>query len=130
MCIILFAFNQMKAQEIILPLSENKTIQQNPLQKNNHKKTRATLPFIEDFSYEGPYPDQNIWLDKQAFINNTMCQNPINRGVATLDGLNEFGRPYFKDQIASGLADSLTSTTCKKPMIAFFSILKITIING
>ncbi len=107
----LFVFNQMKAQEIILPLSENQAIQHHPFQKNNHKKNRATLPFIEDFSYDGPYPDQNIWLDKQAFINNTMCQNPINRGVATLDGLNEFGRPYFKDQMASGLADSLTSTT-------------------
>ncbi len=106
---MLVAFYQMKAQEIILPLSENSSITHNANSKIKHKKNRATLPFIEDFSYEGPYPDANIWLDKQAYINNTMCQNPINRGVATLDGLNEFGRPYFKDQMASGLADSLTS---------------------
>jgi hypothetical protein len=32
-------------------------------------------------------------------------------GVATFDGLNELGRPYFDQPFNSGFADSLTSTT-------------------
>jgi hypothetical protein len=74
-----------------------------------YKKSRAALPFIEDFAYSGPYPDQARWTDKQAYINNTMGYLPVNRGVATLDGLNELGRPYFVSPMSSGTADSLTS---------------------
>lgn len=74
------------------------------------KKTRATLPFIEDFSYNGPYPDPNKWLDKNVYINNTLCFEAPNRGVATFDALNDVGRSYFNDWFSSGNADSLTST--------------------
>lgn len=99
------------AQEMVMPLHGNPVLFSAKEIKSNVKKTRAVLPFIEDFAYEGPYPDQNMWTDKQAYVNNTMGYLPINRGVATLDGLNEFGRPYFVSPFASGTADSLTSAT-------------------
>jgi hypothetical protein len=97
------------AQEKVLPLTVNTVYQQHPSPPHVSKKKRAVLPFIDDFSYEGPYPDATLWLDQQAFINNTMSANPVSRGVATLDGLNQFGRPYFQDPFNIGLADSLTS---------------------
>ncbi len=64
-----------------------------------------SLPFFDDFSYAGPYPDKNYWLDKSAFVNNTLAKNPPSVGMATLDGLDAGGRPY----VLSGRADVLTS---------------------
>jgi hypothetical protein len=108
--LVLIANKNAIAQEMIAPLKYNQVLFN--VQKNSTlkaKKSRATLPFIDDFSYDGPYPDPTYWTDKQAFINNTMSANPITRGIATLDGLNEFGRPYFKNPSSIGYADSLTS---------------------
>ncbi len=99
------AFSLMKAQENLVPLTqqakEGKTF--------GSKKQRITLPFIDDFSYDSPYPDTTLWLDKQVYINNTMSAEPPTRGVATFDGLNAYGRPYFPGQFSMGFADSLTS---------------------
>ncbi len=99
------------AQEIVTPLQANPALFDAKEKVSAAKKTRAILPFVEDFAYSGPYPDQALWVDKQAYINNTMSYLPVNRGVATLDGLNEFGRPYFTSPISSGTADSLTSVS-------------------
>ncbi len=63
------------------------------------------LPFFDDFSYAGPYPDKNYWLDKAAYINDDLAKDPPSVGMATLDGLDAGGRPYP----ASGKADLLTS---------------------
>ena len=60
------------------------------------KTTAITLPFIEDFTREGYYPDTNIWADRKVYINNNMAINPIARGVATMDALDESGLPYEK----------------------------------
>lgn len=98
-----------RAQETVVPLSQNAVYSQQGIQVYQSKKQRAVLPFIDDFSYYGPYPDLSLWVDSEAYINNTMSATPITRGIATLDGLNKFGRPYRNDQNASGLADSLTS---------------------
>jgi len=97
------------AQEIVVPLSQNPAYSKPGINAFKSKKTRATLPFIDDFSYEGPYPDATLWEDNKAYINNTMTATPVTRGVATLDGLNEFGRPYYPQPFNSGLADSLTT---------------------
>src|ERR1700679_3473168 len=29
----------------------------------------ATLPFKDDFSHGGPYPNDSLWMDNAAFIN-------------------------------------------------------------
>ncbi|MBP7476979.1 MAG: T9SS type A sorting domain-containing protein [Chitinophagales bacterium] len=54
------------------------------------------------------------WVDNFAYVNNTFPIDPPTIGVATLDGLNEFGLPYNKSAItAYGIADYLTSKPIK-----------------
>ncbi|HPI54234.1 MAG TPA: T9SS type A sorting domain-containing protein [Chitinophagaceae bacterium] len=96
------------AQEVVAPLKSNIYLQ-SATTSTASKKTRLILPFIDDFSYQGPYPDATLWEDQQVFINNTMSENPITKGVATFDGLNAKGRPYFSSFYGSGYCDSLTS---------------------
>lgn len=68
------------------------------------------LPFTDDFADELIFPKNAYWADKQAFINRTFALNPWTLGVATLDGLDDDGRPYVSsDVLVNGSADSLTS---------------------
>jgi hypothetical protein len=51
-----------------------------------------------------------LWTDNYAYVNNTYPVNPPTIGVATLDGLNEFGLPYNNSSNNTyGRADYLTS---------------------
>lgn len=65
------------------------------------------LPFMDDFSYDGPATDPNLWLDREVYVNKTMAVDPPSIGVATMDGLNAYGEPYGGDP---GESDRLTST--------------------
>ncbi len=65
-----------------------------------------SLPFLDDFSYNGPYPDKGLWLDDNAYVNNTFALRPPSIGVATLDGLDKTGTPYGTN---NGRTDVLTS---------------------
>jgi hypothetical protein len=68
------------------------------------------LPFVDDFSYGGVYPTENLWADKDVFVNTQFPRNPITIGVATFDGLDEFGQPYDKSaSVIQGGCDTLTS---------------------
>lgn len=100
------------AQERIAPLGRNPYANETrPVSaaRSAKKTTVLTLPFFDDFSYHG-HPDTAKWADYKAYVNNTMCVNPISRGVATLDGLNEYGWPYDPNVSTRLLyADSLTS---------------------
>ncbi len=69
-------------------------------------KHRITIPFLDDFSYDESFPDDNLWLDNEVFINKTMAIDPPSVGVATFDGLNSYGKPYADTY---GQADRLTS---------------------
>lgn len=71
------------------------------------RKDTMSLPFMDDFSYDGPIPSFKHWVDVDPFINNTMAEEPLSFGVATFDGLNPFGTPYGGGY---GPADYLTST--------------------
>lgn len=66
------------------------------------------LPFVEDFSYAGPLPDPDLWLDSKVFVNNSMASNAPSVGVATFDAINANGRPYGASS-DWGSADTLTS---------------------
>lgn len=51
-----------------------------------------------------------LWFDDYAYINNTYGVNPPTIGVATLDGLNQYGLPYNNSSTSNyGTADYLTS---------------------
>lgn len=87
-----------------------------PLSKKPVKKatslatTPLELPFFEDFTGYGIYPDSSKWQDNQVYINNTMGFNPISRGVATFDVLDSRGIPYDSfNNYNIRYCDSLTS---------------------
>ncbi len=65
------------------------------------------IPLMDDFSYDGPRPDAELWLDREIFVNRTMAVDPPSIGVATFDGVDFRGRPYGGDYDE---ADRLTST--------------------
>jgi hypothetical protein len=67
--------------------------------------------FLDDFSYEGPYPDTAKWLDNSVYVNRDLSIAPITIGAATFDGVNANGYPYNFNASAgsSGKADTLTS---------------------
>lgn len=63
------------------------------------------LPFMDDFSYPGPYPERQ-WLDIHTFVNNKWSECPPSVGFATFDGLDATGTPYIGPD---GRSDFLTS---------------------
>lgn len=111
------------SQEGIKPLNSNinyiyKNLNtENPSESPNQQKTAAAsifLPFLDDFSYpaQGPYPDKNLWMDSNVYINAGFAKAPPSIGVATFDGLNKHGYPYNAGIINLNLsysADTLTS---------------------
>lgn len=68
------------------------------------------LPFMDDFSNSGPYPDPNLWLDRHVFVNSTMSGNAApSVGVATFDALGANGKPHRPVGGFAESADTLTS---------------------
>ena len=99
-------------QEHAGPLFHNRTVGAAPQQAHIARKTTAlSLPFFDDFSGRGLFPDASKWMDqRQVYLNNTMCVSPISRGVATFDALNEQGTPWNPFSNSDfRFADSLTS---------------------
>ncbi|MBI4946060.1 MAG: T9SS type A sorting domain-containing protein [Bacteroidetes bacterium] len=107
------------AQEVVTVLTSNPILarkyNEHIISKNPYLLSATfdtlNLPFLDDFSKEGVYPDNALWLDKDAFINRSYPIAPPTLGVATLDGVGPSGQPY---NIHSGAnsslpADSLTS---------------------
>ena len=78
------------------------------------KLDSTLLPVDTAFQYAEIYfallGSETKWVDNYAFQNTTFPLNPPTIGVATLDGLNEFGRPYNNTVVNPvGNADVLTS---------------------
>ncbi len=103
------------AQEQIIPLSSNATIQtylkNNPGERAKRVAVFDTLilPFIDDFSRRGIYPTDSLWEDRDVFINSTFADSPFTIGVATFDGLDYAGRPHDSLSSSDAIADYLTS---------------------
>jgi hypothetical protein len=67
-------------------------------------------PFVDDFSYPNDRPSSTLWQDQKVLINDeyALFQNSV--GVATFDGLSEYGFAYKPGSLNSdSLADVLTS---------------------
>ncbi len=110
---VLFFPLNITAQEVLFPLSVNPVLtklQFNPsTQRRAAVNDTAFLPFIEDFSLNSVYPTDSLWTDRNVFINNNYSADPVTIGIATFDGLNEFGQPYHPSSTADSIADYLTS---------------------
>jgi len=119
----------MNAQkDTLVPLSFNPILTtQNVNSPSNERAFTVSgdtleLPFIDDFSALGPYPDVNKWMpvSKSVFVNRSYGRNPPTLGVATFDGLKSNGYPY-KPLVNSGAsnADTLTSKFIRLDSITF-----------
>jgi len=92
--------NLVNTQKPVLPAKKSTATATEPL----------SLPFFEDFTGYGVFPDSSKWTDYCVYINNTMGNKPRSRGVATFDALDWRGIPY--DSFSNTnfrYADSLTS---------------------
>ncbi len=82
---------------------------------NDGKRIDSVYHFFQTIDYASVvYIAQGepgtLWFDNYAFINNTYPVNPPTIGVATLDGLNDYGLPYNNTTSTTyGDADYLTS---------------------
>ncbi|MFM2207653.1 MAG: hypothetical protein RL213_1628 [Bacteroidota bacterium] len=111
---LLSAASPVIAQEVLFPLNGNQLLKSSSAAQNSSVIRRSSsdtllLPFIDDFSREGVYPQADRWIDSFAFINSSFPEDPVTIGVATLDGVNQFGNPYDPASGTSSIADYLTS---------------------
>jgi hypothetical protein len=98
-------------------LSSNPEIKKYLMKEQNTLQHKATaksteplhLPFMDDFSYDGVYPDAAKWLDSAVYINAHFPVFPVNYGVATFDVLNDTGGVYSQAGVFPFIADYLTS---------------------
>lgn len=106
-----------QAQEKVSALKYNSALlHQQYITKQNPSSTSRSraldLPFFDDFSLKGIYPQASLWTDSFVYINDHL-QKPelaLSYGVATFDCFNKFGRPYnTTTPNAYGTADTLTS---------------------
>ena len=114
---IIILASRLYAQEVLLPTSHNPQKSVKALEAHRIATKSAdlplSLPFHDDFSYKGPYPDPQRWADSFVFVNAGFAVHPKTVGVATFDILDETGMIY--DHIETGNiqypADFLTSHT-------------------
>ena len=92
-------------------LSESKAAQY----KTNSLPDTLSLPFKDDFSKAGPYPDTAKWVKSTSvFVNTNFPLHPRTIGVATFDGLKSNGYPYSPiNQVGSSASDTLTSKSIR-----------------
>ena len=86
----LFATTLLSAQEVVSSLISNPILLNNSSFGSNNKSI-LSLPFLDDFSYNGPIVSYELWEQSNVFVNRTYPINPPTIGVATFDGLDEFG---------------------------------------
>lgn len=93
-------------------MHDNPVIQEHlekyPVRKKATADVKLSLPFMDDFSGSGVFPDPGKWADRDVFINNSFSLDPITVGVATLDGIDENGNVYSVTDKPEP-ADNLTS---------------------
>jgi hypothetical protein len=92
-------FHSLNSNATLIQYHKNKAKQNNHIQLNNRTQSTSTvalsLPFYDEFSYTGPFPDTARWQNSQSvFVNHSKAIAPPTLGVATFDGLNKFGYPY------------------------------------
>lgn len=98
---------------------------QKALTQKAQSVTAAFLPFADDFSYFGPYPDGARWENSNSvYVNRTKATKPITIGVATLDGLNKYGLPYQPAALGGSFpSDTLTSIPLRLDSLNGLNIL-------
>lgn len=110
-----FLVSGFSQDDSLYPLSSNPALSSSQKDRSHSSfklSTAAlTLPFFDDFAYEGEFPHPAKWLDSSVFVNRTYPRAPFTVGVVSFDGLNKFGYPYnpLAPVTSSAGADTLTS---------------------
>lgn len=110
----------LKSQDTLLPLQFNAHLLSMDedavgLKSAGFQKIRVDIDsskyiLVDDFSYNNYRPNPSVWMDRSVFINRNFPVNPVTVGVATFDGMNEYGYPYnFITPTSYGACDTLTS---------------------
>ena len=87
---IFFSCTKLYGQELLSTLESNPLLIDEKLIININKNT-ITLPFFDDFSYISSVVNPDLWEQSSVFVNRTYPINPVTIGVATFDGLDEYG---------------------------------------
>lgn len=98
------------SQEVVTGLQSNPLLK--TVRTNGPKSVAAEdieLPFFDDFSAPGIFPDNRKWTDDFVFINDTYTDKQLTKGVATFDAINNIGRLYETASSTGFEADLLTS---------------------
>jgi len=106
---ILFCTPILNGQEVLSDLVSNPVLNSKKLVVNKIKSA-ITLPFFDDFSYNSDVANIDLWKKSSVFVNSTYPINPVTIGVATFDGLDEYGfaRNFFQANL-SAPSDTLLS---------------------
>ena len=89
--IVFLCFSSLlEGQEVTSNLVSNPILKSERLFAKKNK-TSLALPFIDDFSYNLSGVNPDLWEKSSVFVNRTYPINPITIGVATFDGLDEYG---------------------------------------
>ncbi|MDC0249686.1 T9SS type A sorting domain-containing protein [Flavobacteriales bacterium] len=98
------------SQEVLTDLSSNPVLLDVKWESSLSKST-IVLPFIDDFSYNSSVVDPDLWQQSSVFVNRTYPINPPTIGVATFDGLDEYGlaRDIISQSNLSEPSDTLLS---------------------
>ena len=106
---IVFFSPILSGQEVLSSLVSNPVLNVKKPFLNKSKST-ITLPFLDDFSYNTLDVNPNFWEQSSVFVNRSYPINPISIGVATFDGLDEYGFARSFSQInSSAPSDTLLS---------------------
>ena len=109
--IFLFFPTLLFSQEVVSDLVSNAILKGDKFESTSSKSI-ISLPFIDDFSYNFPQVNPDLWEQSSVFVNRTYPINPPTIGVATFDGLdaNGFARD-FSPSTSSEPSDTLLSQT-------------------
>jgi hypothetical protein len=102
-----------EAQEFVYPEHYQPQLNQSRASKQNNTILRAAsiaIPFFDDFSKPGLFPDAELWLPGNVSLTRTHAILPPSVGTAKFDGIDSTGKPYRTGNITEyGLADELIS---------------------
>lgn len=109
-----------RAQEQLVPLGSNPSLvhaqqSQAELKKGNTKggTNAVKLPFYDDFSRTGVYPQQELWANRYVFINKSFAIDPPSIGVATFDAIDQYGAVYSNMSTFPTVADTLCTVAIR-----------------
>ena len=69
----------------------------------------VTLPFFDDFTKPGLYPDEAKWQRGNVFANSSFPKMPVNYRSATLDVIDRYGKVYTRGSSNPFIGDTLIS---------------------